>query len=85
MYGSTGCYDFVHGVAAGLRRRPEDDPGGKELKAGSDAGSVSYRAKPGEHTFLLRRENWVIAKGTIEAGKTYYLWIEPRPGTGMSV
>ncbi len=44
--------------------------------------SVSYLAKPGEHMFLLRDENWQIVKGKVSAGKTYYIKIEPRVGVG---
>jgi hypothetical protein len=44
--------------------------------------SVSYLAKPGEHTFLLRDENWQIVKGRLAAGKTYYVKLEMRVGVG---
>ncbi len=46
------------------------------------ASSVSYRAQPGEHMFLMRGENWQIVKGRVSAGKTYYIKIEPRVGVG---
>ncbi len=44
--------------------------------------SVSYRAKPGEHLFLIRAENWQAVKGRVSAGKTYYIWLDPRVGAG---
>jgi len=42
--------------------------------------SVQYRAKPGEHMFLVRAENWEIVKGKVAAGKTYYILVDPRVG-----
>jgi hypothetical protein len=47
--------------------------------------SVSYRAKPGEHMFLVKAENWEVVKGKVSAGKTYYIWIDPRVGVGAFV
>jgi len=44
--------------------------------------SVSYRAKPGEHMFMVRAENWEIVKGRVSAGKTYYIELDPRVGAG---
>jgi len=44
--------------------------------------SVSYRAKPGEHMFMVRAENWEIVKGRVSAGKTYYIELDPRVGVG---
>ncbi len=44
--------------------------------------SVSYLAKPGEHMFLLRDENWQIVKGKMAAGRTYYVKLEMRVGVG---
>ena len=39
------------------------------------AGKVlQYQAEPGEHTFMAYIQgNWGTARGTLEAGKTYYL------------
>lgn len=42
--------------------------------------SVSYRAKPGDHTFMVKAGNWDVVKGKVAAGKTYYFWIDPGIG-----
>ncbi len=45
--------------------------------------SVSYRAKPGEHLFMVHGENWEAVKGKVSAGKTYHILVEPRVGVGI--
>ena len=41
---------------------------------------IQYKASPGEHTFLIRAENWGSIAATVEAGKTYTVLAEPRMG-----
>jgi len=41
---------------------------------------IQYKAFPGEHLFLARAENWAVIKGSLEAGKTYYILASPRMG-----
>ena len=47
------------------------------LSAGS---SVQYLAKPGEHLFLARAENWSYVKADLEAGKQYFILGKVFPG-----
>lgn len=41
---------------------------------------VAYQAEPGQHRFMVIAENADFMEATLEAGKTYYVLISPRPG-----
>lgn len=41
---------------------------------------VQYHAAPGDHLFMARAENWSVIKATVDAGKNYYVLLEPRFG-----
>jgi len=41
---------------------------------------VQYKAKPGNHFFMARAENWSGIKADVRAGKNYYILVEPRMG-----
>jgi hypothetical protein len=41
---------------------------------------IQYIARPGEHIFLARAENWSYVKANLEAGKKYYILTNVGPG-----
>ncbi len=41
---------------------------------------IAYDVDPGEHFFMVISESADFMKATVEAGKTYYALITPRPG-----
>lgn len=41
---------------------------------------VAYHTEPGEHMFMVIAESADFMQATLEAGKTYYAQIVPRPG-----
>lgn len=41
---------------------------------------VAYQADPGTHRFMVIAENADFLDATLEAGKTYYVLVSPRPG-----
>ena len=45
---------------------------------------IQYKARPGEHIFLARAENWSVIKANVLAGKTYYVLASPRMGWGKA-
>lgn len=42
--------------------------------------NLQYKAKPGEHLFLARAENWSYVKADLEAGKNYFIIARVFPG-----
>lgn len=46
----------------------------------SSGAKVAYRAKPGEHMFMVVSEGADFLQATLDANKTYYVKVEPRMG-----
>jgi len=46
----------------------------------SSGAKVQYRAKPGEHMFMVVSEAADFLKATLDANKTYYVLVTPRMG-----
>jgi len=41
---------------------------------------IPYAAKPGEHIFLVKAENWDVIKADVTAGKVYHVLCAPQIG-----
>ena len=41
---------------------------------------IQKEVTPGEHMFIVHAQNWAYIKGTLEAGKKYYIVLNTAPG-----
>lgn len=56
------------------------DDGERLLGIVAASKKVVYRATPGEHMFMVIGESADFMKANLQAGKTYYALVTPRPG-----
>lgn len=69
-------------IGSAIQASVYDAPDGEDTFIGivSNKTKVAYQAEPGQHRFMVIAENADFVDATLDAGKTYYLLISPRPG-----